>query len=73
MAQYYLTMHSAARVRVLPPRTFQYFWRCAHHPSAIENFFDVRTMCDRGCHAERLRWHHNGTHQLPGTWRVAQR
>ena len=47
---------------------FQHYWRCKHHPSAIDNFFHSRTMCEWSCHAEELRWYHNGEHPLPKSW-----
>lgn len=40
----------------------QFFWRCAHHPSAIENFFEKRTTCEWGCHTQELKWYHHGMH-----------
>lgn len=32
-------------------KTFQNFWRCKHHPSAIDNFFDRPELreCEHGC------------------------
>lgn len=47
---------------------FQRFWRCAHHPSAIENFYDGRTTCEWDCHTTTLQPHHGGFHQLPQNW-----
>lgn len=46
----------------------QRFWRCAHHPSAIDNFFGALTTCEWGCHDEALRWYHRGNHPLPKSW-----
>jgi hypothetical protein len=48
---------------VTPPR--QLFWRCEHHPLAIDNFFAQRAECEWCCHTQELRWHHNGTHPTP--------
>lgn len=28
---------------------FQHFWRCAHHRSAIDNYFEARRNCAHGC------------------------
>ena len=47
---------------------FQYFWRCAHHPSCFENFFSHRTTCEWMCHATPLRSYDAGVHQLPKSW-----
>lgn len=47
---------------------FQNFWRCAHHPSALENFEARRTTCEFECHCQPLRWYHNGTQPLPPSW-----
>lgn len=44
---------------------FQNFWRCAHHPSAIDNFFGGFLSCERGCHNTPIFWHHAGVHPLP--------
>ena len=46
----------------------QRYWRCAHHPSAIENFFEKRTLCEWDCHTQELMWFHNGTHPMPKSW-----
>src|SRR5258708_3656693 len=48
-----------------PPQWFrQKFWRCKHYPSAIDNYFATRTVCDYGCcHESELKWHHSGTRQ----------
>jgi hypothetical protein len=46
------------------PVVFQHYWRCAHHSSSLENFFDYRTACEWGCHKQALSWHHNGEHPL---------
>jgi hypothetical protein len=48
------------------PPEFQNFWRCAHHPSAIANYFAKRIVCENGCHAAELHWQDNGFHQLRG-------
>jgi hypothetical protein len=45
-----------------------HYWRCAHHTSAIENFFDHRMTCEWGCHAQELQWHHTGVHPMPKSW-----
>ena len=51
--------------------TFQYFWRCEHHPSAMENFFERRTTCELvGCHTQELKWYHFGFHPKPSWARV---
>lgn len=47
---------------------FQYFWRCAHHPRAIENFFEKRVTCELDCHTTNLEWHHRGIHPMPKSW-----
>lgn len=47
---------------------FQYYWRCEHHPSAIENFFTNRETCEFECHKQPLRWHDSGFHQPPKSW-----
>jgi hypothetical protein len=52
----------------VPYALFQHYWRCAHHPSAIENFFDHRTTCEWGCHEQTLLWHHSGFHPAPKSW-----
>jgi hypothetical protein len=44
-----------------------YYWRCAHHTSAIDNFFDHRLTCEWSCHTQELQWHHNGMHPMPKT------
>lgn len=49
---------------------FQKFWRCAHHTSAIQNFFEKRHECEWGCHEQELEWYHNGTHQTPKSWKL---
>lgn len=45
-----------------PQPAVQLFWRCAHHPSALVNFFAQRAVCQLDCHRTELRWHDNGTH-----------
>jgi len=50
------------------PPPFQYYWRCAHHPSAIDNFFEKLAGCEWMCHAQELRWHHSGAHPMPKSW-----
>lgn len=47
---------------------FQYFWRCAHHPSAIDNFFEHRGLCEWDCQAQPLQSYHSGVHPLPKSW-----
>jgi hypothetical protein len=47
---------------------FQYFWRCAHHPSSIDNFFAGRTECMWECHTQELKWYHGGVHPMPKSW-----
>ena len=41
---------------------FQNFWRCAHHQSATQNFFDKRTKCEYDCHLTKVEWWHGGMH-----------
>lgn len=43
----------------------QYFWRCAHHTSAIDNFFAGRGACERGCHLTPLQSSDSGYHRQP--------
>ena len=50
------------------PPTPQNFWRCAHHTSAIENFFSTRQTCEWGCHTTELRWYHSGESPMPKSW-----
>jgi len=50
-----------------PPEA-QHFWRCAHHPSAIDNYFERRTECMWDCDAQRLEWYHSGSHPEPARW-----
>lgn len=47
---------------------FQGYWRCAHHLSAIDNFFDRRYSCEWGCHKTTLEWYHCGVHPMPKSW-----
>ena len=47
---------------------FQIFWRCAHHTSAMENFFEKRATCEWDCHCQPLRWFDKGVHPLPKSW-----
>jgi hypothetical protein len=47
---------------------FQHYWRCAHHPSAIQNFFEQRNSCEWCCEESRLLWHHGGEHPQPRSW-----
>lgn len=47
---------------------FQHFWRCAHYPLSIENFFSGRTTCEWGCHTQELKWWHCGVHPMPKSW-----
>jgi hypothetical protein len=44
---------------------FQHYWRCEHYPSAIENFFGKRAVCEWCCHTQELRWHDNGIYPTP--------
>ena len=60
--------YAALYATLAKPPEFQYHWRCAHHPSSIENFFDFRTTCEWDCHTQELRWYHNGEHPLPTSW-----
>ena len=40
----------------------QVTWRCEHYPSALENFYNRRHVCDvANCHLTELRWYDNGT------------
>lgn len=50
--------------------TVQHYWRCAHHPSAIENFFAKPQLlgCEWDCQTQSLRWYHNGEHPMPKSW-----
>lgn len=41
---------------------FQVYWRCAHYPSAFQNFFEKKT-CAHGCHATELRWFDHGVNK----------
>jgi len=50
------------------PTEFQHFWRCAHHPSALQNFQDERTECMWECHTQELKSWHNGSHPMPKSW-----
>jgi hypothetical protein len=54
-----------------PP--YQKFWRCAHYPSAISNFFSTRQTCEWDCHTQDLRWHDHGDNQPPKSWGGAPR
>jgi hypothetical protein len=47
---------------------FQYYWRCAHYPSALTNFFERRPRCEWMCHTQELRWYHGGEHPKPKSW-----
>jgi hypothetical protein len=51
---------------------FQYFWRCEHHPSAIDNWAYAMSLegivsvsCEYCCDSRRYapRWHDNGFHR----------
>jgi hypothetical protein len=44
------------------PTPVQMYWKCAHHPSALENFFGDRYTCEWMCHTQELRPHHSGFH-----------
>lgn len=46
----------------------QHFWRCAHHPSAIDNFFETRITCEWQCHETQLKSFDSGFHQRPKSW-----
>jgi hypothetical protein len=50
------------------PRHYQHYWRCAHHTSAIQNFFEQRNSCEWCCHTQELQWYHGGEHPLPKSW-----
>ena len=50
------------------PTEYQHYWCCAHHPSAIDNFFEGRLLCAWECHAEELKWYHNGQSPAPQSW-----
>jgi hypothetical protein len=43
----------------------QRFWRCEHHPSAIDNWDVWREHCEHGCDKSELRPWDNGTHREP--------
>lgn len=38
----------------------QYFFKCEHHPMAIENFFKNIENCEYGCHTNEPTWSSNG-------------
>lgn len=42
------------------PTGTQDFWRCKHHPSAINNYYIDRDYCGYGCEKNELRWFDNG-------------
>lgn len=44
---------------------YQQYWRCFHHPSAIDNFFEHRTKCEWECETQELQWWHHGDHPEP--------
>lgn len=62
---------------VVGDKPYQGFWRCEHHPSAIENYFGrhsaglidgqmvptvlIQKHCEHGCDTNELRWWDNGT------------
>ena len=48
--------------------TYQAFWCCEHHQSAIQNFSDKRWNCEWGCHKEELKWFHHGKNPMPKSW-----
>ena len=54
--------------RRVPRLEFQHYWRCAHYPSAIDNFFDGRTACEWMCHTTPLHSYDSGFHQPPKSW-----
>ena len=45
--------------------SFQLLWRCAHHTSALENFFERRTSCEWECDTQELKWYHGGEYPEP--------
>jgi hypothetical protein len=47
---------------------FQRYWRCAHYPSALENFQSTRQTCEWDCHTQKLEWWHGGEHPMPKSW-----
>jgi hypothetical protein len=47
---------------------FQKYWRCAHYPSAMTNFFSTRQTCEWDCHTTELQWHHSGFNPMPKSW-----
>ncbi len=47
---------------------YQHFWCCAHHPSAIQNFFEKRHECEWECHTQELKWYHSGKNPMPKSW-----
>jgi len=49
---------------------YQHFWRCAHYPSAMTNFFLNLKKCEWSCNEQPLRWHHLGSHPLPKSWAI---
>ena len=53
---------------VPPPPSFQHYWKCAHHTSALENFQANRTECIWECHTQKLESWHSGFHPMPKSW-----
>jgi hypothetical protein len=57
----------ASRMRVVSPYPeahapkpdSQRFWRCKHHPSAIDNYFGRKAFCEHGCDGGPS-WFNNG-------------
>ena len=43
----------------------QYFWRCEHHTSALENWHLGYIECGHGCEKTELKWYEGGTHVAP--------
>lgn len=46
--------------------TYQRYWRCAHHPSALQNFFARRYACEWGCN--EMKPQRDGKHPQPMSW-----
>jgi|SRR5271163_4484355 len=47
---------------------YQWFWRCKHYPSSIDNWawaqeHHNRDRCEAGCHTTELRWYDNGVNR----------
>jgi hypothetical protein len=47
--------------KLAPTHEVQQYWRCEHHPSALQNYQEELEVCAYGCHLNELRWWENGT------------